>query len=198
MAQQVLENYIGDAKAKNPYAVGMAQAMKSTGDKPPLKKSTLKKAHHIAKKVAANEGLEKAIKRMINEDEVTQAQSVMAAKDMVDSLQDMLEDISRMVNEQLPPLTDSIRGNIGDTQASTFQASVQQTLNDLLSQVQSARESVNNATLGLTGQAPVPVEAPAADADLGADLDMEEPADDFGASDAAVGGELPLGREKRV
>jgi len=38
--------------AQSPYAVGMAQAMKSTGDKPPLKKSTIKKAHKIAKAVA--------------------------------------------------------------------------------------------------------------------------------------------------
>src|SRR5210317_1530777 len=35
----------------NPYAVGMAQAMKSTGDKPPLKKSTITKAHDIAKSI---------------------------------------------------------------------------------------------------------------------------------------------------
>ena len=38
-------------KAKSPYAVGMAQAMKSTGDKPPLEKATIKKAHDIAKAV---------------------------------------------------------------------------------------------------------------------------------------------------
>ena len=38
-------------KAKSPYAVGMAQAMKSTGDKPPLEKSTIKKAHDIAKSI---------------------------------------------------------------------------------------------------------------------------------------------------
>lgn len=42
-------------KAKNEYAVGMAQAMKSTGDEPPLKKSTIKKAHKIAKAVAKND-----------------------------------------------------------------------------------------------------------------------------------------------
>ena len=40
-----------DEKAKNPYAIGMAQAMKSTGDKPPLKKSTITKAHDIAKSI---------------------------------------------------------------------------------------------------------------------------------------------------
>ena len=43
---------VSEAKKKvNPYAVGMAQAMKSTGDKPPLKKSTIVKAHAIAKKI---------------------------------------------------------------------------------------------------------------------------------------------------
>lgn len=52
-----------DEAVKNPYAVGMAAAMKSTGDKPPLKKSTIVKAHKIAKKVAEevedlDEGLE--------------------------------------------------------------------------------------------------------------------------------------------
>lgn len=38
-------------EAVNPYAVGMATAMKTTGDKPPLEKSTIKKAHKIAKAV---------------------------------------------------------------------------------------------------------------------------------------------------
>lgn len=36
---------------KNAYAIGMAAAMKSTGDTPPLKKSTITKAHDIAKKI---------------------------------------------------------------------------------------------------------------------------------------------------
>ena len=35
----------------NPYAVGMAAAMKSKDDKPPLKKSTITKAHDIAKSI---------------------------------------------------------------------------------------------------------------------------------------------------
>ena len=196
MARRVLESFVAE-KAQSPYAIGMASAMKQTGDTPPLKKSTITKAHKIAKSIQKNESVEAAVKRMINEDEVTQAQSVMAAKDMVDSLQDMLEDISRMVNEQLPPLTDSIRSNIGETQASSFSASVSGTLNDLLASLQSARESVNNAVLGLTGAAPAPVDMPAGD--VGQDLSAEPAADDeFGASDAAVGGDLPLGREKRI
>src|SRR6056300_862593 len=42
-------------KVDEPYAVGMAQAMKSTGDKPPLKKSTITKAHDIAKSIEKDE-----------------------------------------------------------------------------------------------------------------------------------------------
>ena len=45
-----------DEKVKNPYAIGMAAAMKATGDKPPLEKSTITKAHDIAKGVEKNEG----------------------------------------------------------------------------------------------------------------------------------------------
>lgn len=47
-----------DEKAQSPYAIGMAQAMKSTGDEPPLKKSTIKKAHEIADAVKKNESVE--------------------------------------------------------------------------------------------------------------------------------------------
>ena len=42
----------------NPYAVGMAAAMKATGDKPPLKKSTITKAHDIAKSIEKKEEVE--------------------------------------------------------------------------------------------------------------------------------------------
>jgi hypothetical protein len=39
----------------NPYAVGMAAAMKAKDDKPPLKKSTITKAHDIAKSIEKDE-----------------------------------------------------------------------------------------------------------------------------------------------
>ena len=44
--------------AREPYAIGMAAAMKSTGDKPPLEKSTITKAHKIAKKIQAKEAVD--------------------------------------------------------------------------------------------------------------------------------------------
>lgn len=40
---------------RNPYAIGMATAMKSSGDEPPLEKSTITKAHKIAKSIMKKE-----------------------------------------------------------------------------------------------------------------------------------------------
>lgn len=44
--------------ADSPYAIGMASAMKSTGDEPPLKKSTIMKAHKIAKGIMKDDEIE--------------------------------------------------------------------------------------------------------------------------------------------
>ena len=53
-------------EAVNPYAVGMSSAMKSTGDRPPLKKSTIKKAHKIARAVDKNEAVEETANNAVS------------------------------------------------------------------------------------------------------------------------------------
>lgn len=139
------------------------------------------------------------------EDELGQAQAMLAAKDMVDSMQDMIEDLSKMLNEQLPPLTDSIRTAIGSAEADSFKAAASSTLSSLLTTVQSSREAMDQAVRSLSGE-PGAVTVPSGDmgaSDLGApdlggdEADLPDMEDDFGASDAATGGDLPLGREKR-
>ena len=42
-------------KDSSAYAIGMSQAMKSTGDKPPLEKKTIEKGHEIAKSILKKE-----------------------------------------------------------------------------------------------------------------------------------------------
>jgi len=58
------EEEVEEAKVDNPYAIGMAQAMKSTGDKPPLKKSTITKAHDIAKAIQKDESVDSFAKSL--------------------------------------------------------------------------------------------------------------------------------------
>jgi len=150
-----------------------------------------------------HKGLPKKVSESrLMEDELSQAQAMLAAKDMVDSMQDMIEDISRMLNEELPPLSDTIRASIGDAEADSFKASASSTLNSLLTTVQSSREAMDQAVRTLSGQ-PAPMAtapqpgAPNLSAGPAEEPDLDAMDDEFAASDAAVGGELPLGREKR-
>jgi hypothetical protein len=196
-------------KAVEPGAVATAQVKKmgkKYWDGKHLTKAGKTKRDEI---IASMEADKKKSKKKVSEsrlmeDELGQAQAMLAAKDMVDSMQDMIEDISKMLNEQLPPLTDSIRTAIGSAEADSFKASASSTLSSLLTTVQSSRDAMDQAVRTLSGEpagVTVPGAAPTADMtapDLGDDdLEMPDAEDDFGASDAAVGGDLPLGREKR-
>ncbi len=139
------------------------------------------------------------------EDEVGQAETLMAAQDMVDSIQGMLEDVGEMVNEKLPPLTDSIRRSGGAEAATAFNQQTNDALAALMDAVRAARESMAGAVGTLSGDAPTPMAGvDTVDTSNDLDLDLEEPTDtddvdldDFTASDAAVGGDEPLGRAKR-
>jgi gas vesicle protein len=142
----------------------------------------------------------------LTEGEVGNAEVLLAAKDMVDSVQDAIEKVGKMQNEQLPQLLDSIRDQIGSEQSEAFKSAVGETLSTLMQNLQAAREGVDNGVRVLSGEA---VDQPMAmpgdqPADMGgelppppaSDLDQEE-GDAFGATDAAVGGTEELGREKR-
>lgn len=140
----------------------------------------------------------------LNEGEVGNAEVLLAAKNMVDSIQDAIEKVGKMQNEQLPELLDSIRDQIGTEQAEGFKNAVGSTLDTLMGNLQSAREGVDGGVRILTGeQVDNPMELPGdelggGDLDLPpvSDLDADE-TDGFGATDAAVGGAEELGREKR-
>jgi hypothetical protein len=144
------------------------------------------------------------------EDGVGQAESLMAAQDMVDSLQSNLTDVSKMLNEELPPLVDSLRSSHSAEQAAAFNDAATAALNAYLEATRAARQAMDSAVMTLTGQEAAPMTTPDMgddmDMDMGDDMDMDmddmgddTEEDEFAASDAAVGGtDEPLGRAKRA
>jgi len=142
---------------------------------------------------------------LIMESEMGKSQAILAAKDMVDSIQDMLEDVSKIQNEQMPALLDTIRDQIGMEQADQFKASVGTLLANMVEQLGAAREAADTAARQLAGEqvaqpmgmgsAMPPVAAPdgmGMGADMGSDMDTDE----FAATDAAAGPN-EIGRERR-
>jgi hypothetical protein len=137
------------------------------------------------------------------EGELETAEAVLAAKDMVDSVQDMITDASKMMNEELPPLLDTIRDQIGTAQADSYKQTVTAALQGLMDSLNGARDALDNGARVLAGEQPDQAMSMGGDqglsgqlppVDLDSDLDSED--DGFAATDAAAGGD-ELGRERR-
>lgn len=87
-------------------------------------------------------------------EEVEKSQVILAAQDMVDSVQKMIEEVNDMLVKELPALTDSIQSEIGANESAAFNQSASQaltTLNQTLSQSKSGLQDALNSLTGLGG-----------------------------------------------
>jgi hypothetical protein len=152
--------------------------------------------------MAAESRLRRAY-RYLKESEVQQAQVVLAAQDMVDKMQSMLEDTTEMQFKELPALVDSIRNQIGMEQATQFNADVTAALQGLVQNLQGAKQQLETAlgvvtgqpaaldtsmaASGMPGTAPAPMPGAELGADIGADIGAEMDAEEPAPAGAALG-----------
>ena len=94
--------------------------------------------------------------KMLKESEVQQAQVVLAAQDMVDKMQSMLEDASEMQFKELPALVDSIKNQVGIDQAAQFNTDATAALTGLVQNLQGAKQQLDSALGVVTGATPPP------------------------------------------
>ena len=153
---------------------------------------------------------EPMLEATITEGEEDKAELVMAAKDMVDRVTGWMEDTAEMQTESMLELADAIRDEMGSEQAESFTNTIKPALEQMYEVMETTRIALTNGVGQLTGEGGA--EEPMGDemGDIGDmeptdDMDAEAPADDmdmdmgddFGADDAAAGGEEEAGREKR-
>jgi hypothetical protein len=140
-------------------------------------------------------------------EEVEKSQVILAAQDMIDTVQKMYEDINDMMVKELPALVSSIQSEIGANESTEFNAQASEALRALNDSLLNSKNSLESALGSITGQAGM--DSFATD-DAGVDdlgMDELEPTDDLGMDDGvdldldieepelpAVGG---VGRAKR-
>jgi hypothetical protein len=211
LAQRVKENMPPATTAQQPAAAGQPKpAVAGAAAKDPKLAAALKKSQagqtlnpEEQKMVAgaammAQESRLRRAYRMLKESEVQQAQVVLAAQDMVDKMQGMLEDVSELQFKELPALVDSIKNQVGIDQATQFNGDASAALSGLMQNLQAAKQQLDQALGVVTGTAaPAAPDAAAmgaqagaaAGAELGAEAGAEMGADAELADLDAIGAE---------
>ena len=130
---------------------------------------------------------------VVENEEVEKSQVVLAAQDMVDQVQKMLEDVGQMQVKELPALVSSIESEIGVNESQAYNEQVSAQLDTLSAALKESTAALKNALNGVTGQA---VDAAFdAGADMGAEIGMDAGMDDTapvtGDEEPEMGDEMP-------
>ena len=134
---------------------------------------------------------------VVMEDELDTAEVLLAANELVDELQGMVEDVAEMQVQKLMPIVDAMKEQISFEIAEQYNSSADAALAALLDQMKAAKEAMENATLAAQGKQPnmtAPTDMGADDAEMDMDVDVDM-GDDFEADPAAAGDDNPVGRE---
>jgi len=146
--------------------------------------------------------LEKTLMEELNsllEVDAAEAEITMAARGIVDELQDVIEKLGKIQNDQIGPLADEMAYSHGPDQAATFKDSVDDAINGLLGQARSAKDAVADATLVLSGEkAADDMSDVELGGDMGSDFEDDITAEIGGDESASGEEENPLGREERA
>lgn len=136
------------------------------------------------------------ISEAVDDDSVEEAKVILAAKDISDKLQSMIEDVAQMQVQDLLPIVDSMRSELGSDEASTFSSSADATLGSLLESLKSCKEEYDNAIAVAQGESQdvdmdmdmgnIDDVDPGAgnDVDMDMDIDMDVEPDEFEVDDS--------------
>ena len=124
-------------------------------------------------------------------EEVEKSQVILAAQDMIDTVQKMYEDVNDMMVKELPALVSSIQSEIGVNESSEFNNQASEALRALNDSLLNSKNSLEGALGTITGQGGM--DSFATD-DSG--MDEVEPTDDLGLDDGASDLDMDLDIEE--
>lgn len=159
------------------------------------------------------EGYVKKLRSLL-EAEVGQAESLVAARSFSQELQGMVEKLGRLMNEDLPTVSEQMRSSYGPDIATGFEDQTIAVLQEVLETLRKSKQEIDNSVAQISdGQAPtaggmndmdVDDEEMDLDLDLGdeGDLDLGDELDDLDLGDEGeeapdAPDDEPLGRAKK-
>lgn len=137
----------------------------------------------------------------IDDDSVESAKVVIAAQELSDKVQGMIEDAAKMQVQDLLPIVDAMKTEIGSAEADAFSSSADSALGQLVDSLKSAKEGIDDAIAVAQGESPGVDMDSFDDDDIDMDVDMDIDADDlempdeFGGDAGEIADDEPTGRE---
>jgi len=111
---------------------------------------------------------------VVENEEVEKSQVVLAAQEMVDSIQKMIEEVSDMLVKELPAVVDGVNSEFGTTEGEQFSGQVSEALSSLQAALTQSKTGLQGALGTITGQG---ASFDAEPTDMGSDLTGTEPTD---------------------
>lgn len=128
------------------------------------------------------------------ESELEKAQVVIAAKGIIDELQNMAEDLAKMEADEIMPITDSMRLTFGPEEADRFNETTTSTIRATMEAVKAAKEALTQEVARLEGEVNgEPVNDMTSAPPAGDAGDFAAPEGDLGDIAAAAGDEVEAG-----
>lgn len=177
----------------------------------------------IWKEAAIQTELTSMVAEGLGDEEMEGAKVILAAKELSDKIQSMIEDAAKMQVQDLLPIVDAMKAEIGTAEAEAFSQAADAAIGGLVEATKSAKEGYDNAIATAQGQDvgmdmdnfdgeagmddvgmdDMDVDMSAMGDEMPDDLDGEmdmgdDLEDEFGGDDATVGGETPSGRELKA
>jgi hypothetical protein len=122
---------------------------------------------------------------VVENEEVEKSQVILAAQEMVDSIQKMVEEVSDMLVKELPAVVDGVNSEVGTNEGQQFNDQVTQALTSLQAALTGSKTGIQGALGVITGQSGGFGAEPGMGDELGGDM----AAPDMGG-EAELGGEL--------
>jgi hypothetical protein len=113
----------------------------------------LKTWHQVADKYQT-ELTRTSVSEGIDDAEIETAKVILAAQEMTDKIQKMIEDIAKMQVQDLLPIVDAMKMELGVEQADHFNTSADQAMSTLMDSLKSAKDEMGNAIAVAQGNEP--------------------------------------------
>lgn len=88
---------------------------------------------------------------IVENQEVEKSEVILAAQDMVNAVQKMIEEVNDMLVKELPALTDSIQSEIGVNESAAFNQAASQALTTLNQTLSQSKQGLQDAMNQMTG-----------------------------------------------